>query len=386
MIKALAAHTSEIDDAELAVADIMEQLDLEPNLLKNSVGIITCYLDFIDNGTVKAICALLPFDVVGINTLGCATASLGGGTTLALFVLTSDDVSFSAGVSLPVLPEGGKAISELYEKTSAGLGGKPNFGLVFAPFILGTAGDIFVRRLDELSGGVPLFGCTPSDFTIGHRSPQVIYNGETYQGSMAIVLMSGNLNPRFFLSGVSEKKISNRKAVVTASEDNILKEINGTPAAEFLDSLGLLLNDGSIAGAMGLVHLVMNFPDGTPPVIRVIQELTPEGYLKMGGLVPVNSTLAVAALDYDDVIKSLSDVMKEARRDPCDLLFIISCMARNFALGLDDMDEINLVRATIKDGTPFLFTYTSGEFSPVQRHDGTTATRHHNVTLVACAL
>ena len=48
MIKTLTAQTHEIDDVELAVSEILEQLNVGEKLLKNTVGILTCYTEFID--------------------------------------------------------------------------------------------------------------------------------------------------------------------------------------------------------------------------------------------------------------------------------------------------------------------------------------------------
>ncbi|MDR2738996.1 MAG: hypothetical protein LBB68_04085 [Treponema sp.] len=75
MIKVLNACTAEIDDVDLAVSEILEQLDVPGNLRNNSIGIIACYYEFIETGVVAEICKRLPFDVVGCTTLGNAAIS-----------------------------------------------------------------------------------------------------------------------------------------------------------------------------------------------------------------------------------------------------------------------------------------------------------------------
>ena len=67
MIKTLIAYTTEVDDEDDAVAEILEQLDMGSNLLKHAVGIMTCHLDFMEGGIVKALCKALPFEVAGNN-------------------------------------------------------------------------------------------------------------------------------------------------------------------------------------------------------------------------------------------------------------------------------------------------------------------------------
>ena len=46
MIKSFSATTREIDDPQVAVAEVLAALDLDNNLLKNSLAIVFCYPDF----------------------------------------------------------------------------------------------------------------------------------------------------------------------------------------------------------------------------------------------------------------------------------------------------------------------------------------------------
>ena len=64
MIKFLTAHTSETDDVEAAVSEILSQLDLN-SLQKYSAGIMYYYADFAKTGVTKRICESLPFPVIG---------------------------------------------------------------------------------------------------------------------------------------------------------------------------------------------------------------------------------------------------------------------------------------------------------------------------------
>ena len=68
MIKALTATTRKIDDAQDAVNEALITLNLENNLLKNSLGIISCFSGFEETGVLKAICNAMPFDCIGSTT------------------------------------------------------------------------------------------------------------------------------------------------------------------------------------------------------------------------------------------------------------------------------------------------------------------------------
>jgi hypothetical protein len=391
MIKALAARTDEVDDADLAVGEIFDRLGISggKNLMRNSIGIIACHLDFINSGVVGAICERAPFDVVGVSTLGSATADEGGELILSMVVLTSDDVSFSAGLSGSLERGCRRQLEEMYRRTFAGLPGRPKLMITFAPSLFNTSedsvsGDEIVRILDSISGSVPMFGTLPSDFTTHIRSPMVLFNGRGYADSCAIVLMSGNINPRFKMTQLSERKVLKRKAIVTASKGNCLKEINGAPAVEYVKSLGLM-DDGKIVGAES-IPLVIDYNDGTPWGMRALNSVTPEGFLILGGEARMNCSIGIGADDRDGVMGSASEVADAMAECDYDFLFVVSCVTRNFYLGFDTTDEMDLFRSKLGERAPFLFLYGGGEICPVWARNRDFFNRYHNLTLVCCAL
>ena len=125
MIRKLTAQTTDDDDVDFAVAEILQQLDLENRLLKNSVGILTCYADFLEGGVIPALCERLPFDVVGVTTLGTGTEKTAELLALTLCVLTSDDVSFSAVLSGALTEEHERRIQAAYDKAAEALPDDP---------------------------------------------------------------------------------------------------------------------------------------------------------------------------------------------------------------------------------------------------------------------
>jgi len=100
-MRMLNAWTLELDDPAVAVAEILEQLDLENRLLAHSAGFITCSSDYVETGMVKAICDALPFEVVGCTPLTNAVNQEGGTLLLCLSVLTADDCRFVTALTPP---------------------------------------------------------------------------------------------------------------------------------------------------------------------------------------------------------------------------------------------------------------------------------------------
>jgi hypothetical protein len=90
------AYIEEIDDVEAAISEILAQLNLQNRLLKNSVGILHCYYEFLESGMVRGLCARLPFDVVGATTMSLSAM---GDMSLSVTVLTSGDIQFVTVIS-----------------------------------------------------------------------------------------------------------------------------------------------------------------------------------------------------------------------------------------------------------------------------------------------
>jgi hypothetical protein len=77
MITMFNAFTNEIDNPDIAVEEIIEQLK-NKKLLKNTVGIIACYYEYVENGTIDNLSKLLPFELIGCVVLGSAINKNGG--------------------------------------------------------------------------------------------------------------------------------------------------------------------------------------------------------------------------------------------------------------------------------------------------------------------
>ncbi|MDR1196280.1 MAG: FIST C-terminal domain-containing protein [Endomicrobium sp.] len=386
MIRTLTAYTSEIDNHETAAAEILEQLDLKKNLLKNSIGIINCHSDFIEAGIVEAICKELPFKTAGTTTLGNCVPGGFAHMQLSIAVLTSDDIIFSSAVTEPLKPDNYKDdLDYAYNKAAKDLPGKPSLVLAFAPLLFDLAGDYIVEALDSLSGGVPIFGTLAVDHTIDYSTAATIYDGKSWKNKLSLILMYGEINPVFSIASVSEDKILGQKAIITESEGNILKRVNDMSVMKYLQSIGLAPN-GKIEG-LNAIPFIIDFNDGTRTVTRAIFAITPEGYAVCGGVMPLNATLGIGYIDHDDVIsttkETIDKILEQKNRDG---LLIFSCLVRNLVLGFDVFAEMEEAEKTIKGKIPYFMSYSGGEICPVYNEEGKFVNRFHNDTIITCLL
>lgn len=381
-MKMLTAHTAEIDDVNLAVSEILRQLDPEKNLRKNSVGILSCYSEFIDSGVVEALCERLPFDVVGCTTLGNGISGESGMMLLGLSVLTSDDVSFAA-VKSDSLNQDLKSVEQAYAQAARSLPDQPSMAIAFLPMILHRGGELLMDELNRVSGGIPIFGTIACDHLPDYSSSATIYNGGASRDALSMVLISGNVRPHFLVTAISDRKLQKQRAVITASEGCLLREVNDMPAMKYMETLGLLRGNG-IEG-MTAIPFIVDYNDGTPPMARALYLVTPEGHIVCGGAMPEGSALAIGSIDYEDVLETTQQVtgkISELAGEGGVLLF--PCLSRNTVLGTDVMAELDKISGGMGEKAPYHVCYSGGELCPLYDEKEQLANRFHNFSIIAC--
>ena len=384
MLKMLTAFTDEVDDAAFAVQEILGQLDLDKNLLKNSVGLLFCYTDFIDTGVMKAVCGALPFDVVGCTTMANSTTQGAGMAALSISVLTSDQDLFSAVRSGPLTDTSDASIREAFYRGRQGRGEDPSLIIAFAP-LQHTGGEVMADAVFAVAENIPVFGLVACDHTLEYENSYTIFNGEAEKDSASMVFIYGDFRPRFFLKIISDEKIQKQKAIITASEGGVLREVNDMPLMQYMEMLGVSKNNG--IENIGVVPFILKYNDGTPPVARAIYKITPEGHAVCGGKMPMGATLAVGRLDMDDILKTAWSTVTEAvNGDAPNALLMFPCMSRELALGADYLAEIDVIQKTIGKSCPYLLAYAGGELCPDFDDQGKLLNRFHNFTFIACVL
>ena len=385
MVRTIMAHTSEIDDLDAAVADIKSQISFD-ELLKNTVAIITCHYEFVLSGAMKAICESMPFPCVGTITSAQAVNSTAGVLLLSLMIMTSDDVSFDVVMTETLLSDPCGAIEKAYIKAADEISVRPSLILAFAPFLMENSGDEYVDTITKVSGGVPVFGTLSVDDTPDLSECYMLNGGEHYKDRMAMILFSGDISPKFFMATISDDKILDKPALVTASEGHVLKELNGRPITEYFESLGLT-KASETNYAMASLPFMVDYNDGTPPVSKVFIGLDENKYGICAGAMPVGSTLTIGMFDKEDVLQTSRRTLCDAiDRESLGALLAYSCISRNMSLGGDLMAELELVRGEIGEKVPFMMACSGGEICPTRVSESKAINRFHNNTFVVCVI
>jgi len=377
MVRLLTANTLEADELEVALGEILEQLDMDNNCLKNSAGFLFCHPDFIETGVAAGIAEALPFEIVGATTVCNLAQGLRDPAGLTVSVITSDTAEFSAA-SLPGCTTE-EEITKVYEMAAAGRSGVPS--LIF-PFATTAGGDIAVNVLDKLTGGkTPLFGTNAVDNTADASQAVALHNGNVFHKGLTILVAWGELNARFLVSEISEDFIQKQHAVITESEGHLIKSINDIRPTDYLNSIGISLEQAD--GNLHAIPFIIDFCDGTKPVARVFYKLTDEGYIITGGIMPKNSTLAVGSLEADDIInltnRTLDDVLSSGKSTG---LLLFPCVSHFWTLGTMPFE---LIQDKINRDISYQVFYSGGEICPVYDSDGKMHNRFHSFTCVACS-
>jgi hypothetical protein len=389
MIKVLVAHTIEPTDLDFAIKEITDQIRDEGPLLRNSVGLLFCNFEFIQSTLVHELCVRLPFNVAGCTSQLFAVRDAGEEFMLTLMVLSSDDVEFYTGISEPLYAGNEAALENLYRNLIAQGNNsplEPALMFMFPPFLSDISGNMAVSILDRVSGGLPLFGSAALDITTDLRSPMTIYNGNHYSDQMPVVLLRGNVQPKFFSCALPGEMRFNQSVAITESRGNRIITIDHKPAVEFLENLGLI-SQGA-AEVFYAFPIVVDYHDGMPPRVFTISRIGMDGSLFSEQDIPVGGTVSIGTISGELIIESTQHLIKQIKEIPeQNTLILVSCFSRILALQ-DPLDEITIVQKLLRDASvPFLLFSSGGEVCPIHKiGQDTLLNTFQQFAIIACVI
>ena len=384
MMQTIVAHTKEIDDVELAVREILEQIRPEETLKKNAVGILSCHYEFAFTGVVEALQEALPFDLVGTVSPAQATPDMADILLLTILVLTSDDVCFRTSCSESLLDAPAEAVAAAYEEAAIP-GERPALVLPFTAFLPQNSGDEYVSVLSKISGGVPCFGTLAVDDTSMFENCFMIYKGQRCYGKLALLLIYGDVSPKFYVANLSLEKLIERPVLITKSRGHILEEVNGRSMVEFFEAFGLA-EASEISYAMSSIQFMLDYGDGTPLVARVFIAMDDDRNAIFAGHMPEGAAMYMGMFDKEDVLATSSEAMKRIMKDSegASGALVYSCVSRFMSLGSETLAELTLVMNMLGSEIPFMAAYAGGEICPTDVSGEKAVNRFHNDSFVVC--
>jgi hypothetical protein len=396
MIKSYTITTTEIDDAEEAVKQVIEKI-ASTALLKNSVGIITAHPEFVTLGVYSAVAKALPFSTVGATSISHYAGGVAETYMLSVLILTSDDCSFSYSLSEPVPKDGsGDAMEparKCYEEARNQLPDEPKLALMYAPFfaINPRQGD-YIEAISKINEALPIFGAVAND-DLSPSMPVIdartFCNGESYSDRIVILLISGDINPKFYINSLTEKAIiMPRVGVITKIDGNRIIEINNLNATEFFKNVGFLDadpqdRDKGLLSSIFVLH-IKDKGGACADISRIPAGIDDNGVL-CGGRVVNNSVISVAFNTKEIVLETAKNLMSDIKKNHSGGTVILhSCIGRRYGLLSEPMRELELIRDALGDNFNYTADYANGEICPTAADEVKASNQEHNQTLVAC--
>lgn len=384
MIKMYTARTTEIDEISEAINEIKSQIDFSA-LKKNSCGLLFCHIDFIESGVMDALCKELPFNVIGMTSMAQSNDGGYGLFDLTLTVLTSDDVTFAAGMSGNINRDNYQAeIDKLYNSIRGKVENDPAMIFSFIPYIREVSGDEEVAALDKACKGIPLWGSITNSVDFNYETVQTICNGKTLPGGVAMMFVCGPVKPQFIVSSIPERNISNNRAIITKSEGAVIYEVNDMPILEYLAKIGLIITKENITTTPIMVY----YDGAKEPVALGFYTLFENGSVLTGGRMPVGTPFAVGSIDAEGIIESAENGIKRIlSAENRQATLLLPCVTRYIMLSPNQESELQLIKEKLSgSGKPYMMGYSGGEICPMPDPDGKLRNRFHNYTFCACIL
>jgi hypothetical protein len=365
MMKVLSAYTSEIDNIAAAVADIKSQLGEIDLPREKTFAVLSCHYEFVNSGAAQAICESLPFTVCGATSSLMGTNSTDGALLLTVTVVSGDEISaVKTDITPPLSKDSNltEILGSIFKKESE----TPALVYVFAPDFMKVSGDSLCEAYNKTGCKAPLFGTyAVDDSPLFCEQCFVCADNTFHSDSIVFLSIFGSLKPVLGVCSIPEGKILPASGVVTASCSTEIQTIDGEAASQFLSNFGLAKQLES-SGAISALSLIANAPDSDEFYSRTLLGITENGSALTGGELAVGSKIRIGLFDREGMLNAayttLSDILMHNK---VNAFFICACATRSVALGSQHLDEIELVRETVKN-IPFTLAYSGGEIAPLQ--------------------
>jgi hypothetical protein len=306
---------------------------------------------------------------------------------LSISVLTADDVVFSVEHSGTITSENvDEIISGAFKKAQSRLPEAPGLVLAYPPIIMSIGSYPIVNAIFEAAGNTPVFGTLACSANPDNSNSFTIVNGKAETLSAAFVLMSGNVHPDFFMVSIPEQNLQRQYGVITESEGCRVYKVNNMSFVDFLKKRGFSDAD-IITNTLYLIPFVLDFGDGSRPIVRALYCIDDDGAAVFGGEMPKGKAISTGSLNYTGIIETTEELMRQIpSKKNLNGMLIYSCLVRHILLGIKDDDELKKIIEMLDEKVPYQVCYSGGEICPVKDNDGKLINRMHNYTLIACVL
>jgi len=399
-MKSATAISYELDDIAIAVKELTTQIREKLTFDKSTVAILYGQPDMEIGELSMALSNELGCHVIGGTTAAGASLSNEGYHELAvvLHVLSGNDCFFAAAISGSMAFDPEAEITGTYQRAYRVLkdqdaAAEPRLVICVASIVQSIASDNVLSMVSELCSDLPVFGFNAGD-DFDFSKQQVYLDGITGGDRLAILLISGNVQPIFQTANLAGKKALEKRLVTRACE-NIIYEIEGKPAFEYIKEFPFIDDQTTVLFNYQFFVEMQNdaYNDGIP-VSRALNAYDREtGEVSCFANVPENSYIGLLYCDGNDVATTSETGISEfvGKIKSMDngyyysTVLIATCSLRNMFLADMRATEGHLVRDLIPSNLSVSGLYAFGEIAPTSIRNGKAVNKFHNATFTMCA-
>ncbi|MCL1820877.1 MAG: FIST C-terminal domain-containing protein [Oscillospiraceae bacterium] len=395
-MKSATAISYELDDIAAAAKELTAQIRDKLTFGKHTVAILHGQPDMEIGELSAAISRELGCHVIGGTTAAGAMLSNEGyhELSLILHVLSDDDCLFGAAISGSVSDKPALDIKDTYQKAYGELknqdaAAEPKLVICVAPL---TAADVLVETVSELCGNIPVFGYIAGD-DFEFSKQQVFFDGEAGGDRMAILLLSGDIRPIFQTANLAGKK-SLEKKLVTKARNNIICEIEGKPAYEYIKEFPFINDETTVLFNYQFFVEMPNDDNDGIPVSRALSAYDKEtGEITCFANVPEGAYIGLLYCVGADVSNTaeagLKDFLAKANAAgdgyEYSTALVVTCSLRNMFLADMKAAEGDHIKDLIPQSIALSGLHGFGEIAPTSVSDNKAVNRFHNATFTICA-
>ena len=397
-MNSLTIYTNEIDDLEEAASELFAQA--EGFVFKrNTLGILFAEDESDYDGLYELLAEKWDFPIIGCTAMAVLLGDIGYcGTGISIMLLTADDCDFSIGMTDELNSENFiEKIFETYRELKSSLPGEVKLVLTYGAMSTGNrnvSGDELVHAIDIIAGGIPIYGGLASD-GLSFDKFRLFYNSKTSRTAQVLVLISGNIDPRFICVNSIENR-ANFYYEVTKSHSNKVDRLGNETFVDALIHENLEVESTGIQGAYLLSPFVFTLkkPNGDSlEVARTLMSLDRKtGAGNFIGGIPEGASLSIGIISQNDVQKSVKKafdyILNELKstEPECHTLLCNSCLARFLALASNTTAEAEAYTGSLPEGVSLMGMYADGEICPVKGDiSGLYYNMFHNFTFTILA-
>jgi hypothetical protein len=395
MLKVYTAFTREIDDPSAAAKEILQQLNPDVNALKNTVGIIHFYYEFVDTEVCRTVINALPFETVGCVSSYAGSCEEYAEVALSVTMITGDDFHFSVKTvenvkdkSNAEVVEATKNIFSNFAKTE-----KPKMVMPYLPPLQNFSGDDLVVTVNALPEAISLFGTIAFNMENVANSNYVLGEGRFSTDMLVFVAFYGNFEPKFHLTTSFEFEAGiGELATIDEADGTVLKSVNGMSAMAYLKKQGMITTDNAFEGSVWAIPAILNYSNGTQVVRSFLGVVEGTEYIFATGAMEEGAKISFTYLDADKTLASADKLLDEINAADGNGVILYSCAARAWSLGSNYFAEAKKIvkfaeQYREKHNAIFNYSvaYSGGEISPIIDNNGKQINVLHNYSLISCA-